>query len=233
LEIKNELNPPVFVEGMNKPKAFIFDLNGTMINDMHFHERAWYNVFVNQLKAPLTLEQVRQQLYGKADEIFDRIFGPGRFSITEIQKITDQKEARYREEFHPHLKLIDGLEIILDKAKSMNVALAIGTAAPVLNVDFVLDNLNLRHYFPVIIGPENVVESKPHPEVFLKAANELGILPEHCIVFEDSPRGLEAAACAGMSAIGVTSYHTSGELEHKNVLFTIEDYRDRRLLELL
>jgi beta-phosphoglucomutase-like phosphatase (HAD superfamily) len=97
----------------------------------------------------------------------------------------------------------------------------------------VLDNLNLRHYFPVVIGPGDVVESKPHPEVFLKAAAGLGILPEHCIVFEDSPRGIEAAARAGMRAIGITSYHTPDELEHENVLFTIEDYRDDRLRELL
>ncbi len=218
---------------MNQYKAFIFDLNGTMINDMHYHETAWYDVFVNHLKAPLTLEEVRLQLYGKADEIFDRIFGAGRFTKDEIDEITLRKEARYREEFLPHLKLIDGLEIILDKANSAGVALAIGTAAPVLNVDYVLDNLNLRNYFPVIIGPEDVAESKPHPEVFLRAAEELRVLPEQCIVFEDSPRGIEAAARAGMKAIGITSYHTANELKNKNVLFTIEDYRDARLDLLL
>lgn len=218
---------------MNKYKAFIFDLNGTIINDMHYHERAWYDVFVNQLNAPLTLEQVRQQLYGKADEIFDRIFGAGRFTKDEIDEMTNRKEARYREEFLPHLKLIDGLDALLDKANAIGISLAIGTAAPVLNVDFVLDNLSLRDYFPVIIGPEDVAESKPHPEVFIKAANELGILPEHCIVFEDSPRGIEAAARAGMRAIGITSYHTASELENKNVLLTIDDYRDTRLDLLL
>ncbi|HEX5170324.1 MAG TPA: HAD family phosphatase [Cyclobacteriaceae bacterium] len=214
---------------MNRYEGFIFDLNGTMVNDMHYHETAWYDVFVNKLKAPLTLEQVRQQLYGKADEIFDRIFGAGRFGKDEIERITLEKEARYREEFLPHLKLIDGLDIVLGKAKSVGISLAIGTAAPVLNVEFVLDNLGLRHYFPIIIGPDDVAESKPHPEVFLKAAGQLGILPEHCIVFEDSPRGIEAAARAGMKAIAITSYHAADELKNKNVLFAIEDYRDARL----
>lgn len=218
---------------MGKYKAFIFDLNGTMINDMHYHETAWYDVFVNQLKAPLTLEEVRLQLYGKADEIFDRIFGAGRFTKDEIDEMTNRKEARYREEFLPHLKLIDGLDALLNKANTMGISLAIGTAAPVLNVDFVLDNLSLRDYFPVIIGPEDVAESKPHPEVFIKAADRLGILPEQCIVFEDSPRGIEAAARAGMNAVAVTSYHLSKELENKNVLFMIEDYRDVRLDVLL
>ncbi|HEX6891929.1 MAG TPA: HAD family phosphatase [Chryseolinea sp.] len=214
-------------------KAFIFDLNGTMIDDMHYHEMAWHDVFVNQLKAPLTLEQVKQQLYGKSDEIFARVFGAGRFSKAEIDSITDQKERRYREEFWPHLKLIQGLDVFLARTRSKGIALAIGTAAPVLNVDFVVDNLNLEQYFPVIIGPNDVTECKPHPEVFLKAASQLGILPEHCLVFEDSPKGIEAAARAGMKAVGVTSYHKPDELNNTNLLFTIDDYTSESLNHLL
>ena len=114
---------------MTKSQAIIFDLNGTMINDMHYHELAWHDVFVNQLKAPLTFEQVRLQLYGRAEEIFHRIFGPGKFSMEEIETITNQKEERYREEFLPHLKLIHGLDAFLEKLKSSKVPLAIGTAA--------------------------------------------------------------------------------------------------------
>ncbi len=213
-------------------RAFIFDMNGTMINDMHYHELAWYNVLVNQLKAPLTAEQVRHQLYGTATEMFDRVFGMGKFSRKEVDAISIEKESRYRAEFLPHLKLIDGLHALLDRARSNNIALAIGTAAPVGNIDFVLDNLQLRSYFPVVIGPDDVVESKPNPEVFLKAASRLGVAPEYCIVFEDAPKGIEAAARAGMKAIGITSYHSSDELRNKNVLFTLEDYT-HTALELL
>jgi beta-phosphoglucomutase len=218
---------------MNRYSAFIFDLNGTMIDDMHYHEMAWHDVFVNQLKAPLTVEQVKQQLYGKSEEIFARVFGAGRFSKAEIDTITDQKERRYREEFLPHLKLIQGLEEFLARTSSKGIALAIGTAAPTLNVDFAVDNLNLGKYFPVIIGPNDVTECKPHPEVFLKAASQLGISPEHCVVFEDSPKGIEAAARTGMKAIGVTSYHKPDELKNTNVLFTIDDYTSERLNQLL
>ena len=214
---------------MKKYQAVIFDLNGTMIDDMHYHELAWYDVFVKQLKAPLTFEEVKAQLYGRSDEIFNRIFGPEKFSIEDIESITNRKEARYREEFISHLKLIKGLDTFLEKLRSNKVPLAIGTAAPVLNVDFVLDNLKLRHYFQAVIGPDDVALSKPDPEVFLKASSSLGIPPEHCVVFEDSPKGIEAASRAGMKAIGVTSYHTSDELKNKNLLFTIEDYVDGQL----
>ncbi|HEV8515878.1 MAG TPA: HAD family phosphatase [Cyclobacteriaceae bacterium] len=215
------------------PQAFIFDMNGTMIDDMHYHEQAWYDVLVNQLKAPLTVEQVRHQIYGTAAEMFDRVFGVDAFSAKEVETITLNKERKYREEFLPHLKLIAGLNDFLIKAKAKHVPLAIGTAAPLLNINFVLDNLKLRDFFPVVIGPDDVKKSKPDPEVFLKAASQLGVASEHCIVFEDAPKGIEAAARAGMKAIAVTSYHTAAELQNKNVLFTIEDYTHPDLWKLL
>jgi beta-phosphoglucomutase len=217
---------------MLRPRAFIFDMNGTMIDDMHYHEQAWHDVLVNQLKAPLTLEQVRHQIYGTSAEMFTRVFGSNAFTPEEIEAITQRKESRYREEFLPHLKLINGLDSFLTLLKSNNMPLAIGTAAPVLNIDFVLDNLNLRNYFQVVIGPHDVARSKPDPEVFLKAASQLGVAPEHCIVFEDAPKGIEAAARAGMKAIAITSYHTADELNHENVLFTIDNYNHQSLTSL-
>ena len=95
-----------------------------------------------------------------------------------------------------------------------------------------MDNLNLRSYFPVIIGPDDVAKSKPDPEVFLKAASGLRIAAENCVVFEDAPKGIEAAARAGMKAVGITSYHTAAELRNENMLFTIENYYDSRLDQL-
>jgi len=213
--------------------AFIFDMNGTMINDMHYHEMAWYKVLVDQLNAPLTTEQVKHQLYGTAAEMFERVFGYGKFSEEEVKRISYEKESRYRAEYLPYLELIDGLDQFLNKAKTENIALAIGTAAPIQNVDFVLDNLKLRSYFPVVIGPEDVTESKPDPAVFLKAASRLGIPPENCVVFEDAPKGIEAAARAGMKAIGITSFHTAAELANENVLFTIENYLHPGLHQLI
>lgn len=218
---------------MSKYQAFIFDMNGTMIDDMRYHEQAWYHILVNELKAPLTQEQVRHQIYGSSAEIFERVFGHGRFSKEEVDTISQAKEARYRVEFRPHLKLIEGLDAFLRKAKDAKILLAIGTAAPVPNIDFVLDNLSLRDYFPVVIGPDDVARSKPDPEVFVKAARRLGVDPEKCVVFEDVPKGIEAADRAGMKAVGVTAYHTAADLHRENVLFTIENYSSDALKQIL
>lgn len=217
---------------MKKFKALIFDMNGTMINDMHYHEMAWHDVLVNQLNAPLTIDDVRHQIYGTAAEMFQRVFGTGKFTEEEIATITERKESRYRQEFLPDLKLINGLDRYLDLAKTKRIPMAIGTAAPVANIDFVVDNLRLRHYFPVIVSPGDVQRSKPDPEVFLLAAQRLGINAADCVVFEDAPKGIEAAFRAGMAAVAITSYHTAHELQNENVLFATSDYHDPRLNQL-
>lgn len=213
--------------------AFIFDMNGTMIDDMHYHELAWFNILVGELNAPFTQEQIKYQVYGKSEELFERIFGAGKYSKDEIDAITLRKETKYQQDFLPYLKLIDGLHTFLERAKNTGIQMAIGTAAIKTNVDYVLDNLDLRGYFPVIVDADGVTASKPDPEVFLKAAAELGIAPELCVVFEDSPKGIEAARRAGMKAVGITTFHTAEELANENVLCIIEDYNDKALQQLL
>ena len=218
---------------MPKFKAFIFDMNGTMINDMQFHEDAWYEILVNQQHAPLTRAQVKSHMYGKNEELFERVFGAGKFSKEEMNDIALQKEQQYQKDFLQHLKLIKGLDELLVKAKANNIQMAIGTAAIPFNIDYVLDNLQIRQYFKALISANDVAVSKPHPDVFLKAAEQLGIAPQDCLVFEDAPKGIEAARRAGMQAVGITSYHTAAELQNDNVLCIVSDYTDAVLNNLI
>jgi beta-phosphoglucomutase-like phosphatase (HAD superfamily) len=105
--------------------------------------------------------------------------------------------------------------------------MAIGSAAIPFNIDFVLDNLDIKHYFKAIVSADDVVLSKPHPETFLKAAQLLNAEPTNCIVFEDVPKGVEAAANAGMKAVVLTTTHIAQEFEHlDNVLHFSEDFND-------
>ncbi len=218
---------------MPKFKAFIFDMNGTMINDMQFHEDAWYEILVNRLNAPLTRQQVKSHMYGKNEELFERIFGAGKFSKEEMNDIALQKEKQYQKDFLQHLKLIKGLDALLVKAKANSIEMAIGTAAIPFNIDYVLDNLHIRQYFNALISANDVAVSKPHPDVFLKAAEQLGMAPHECLVFEDAPKGIEAARRAGMQAVGITSYHTAAELQNDNMLCIVDDYTDEVLNGLI
>ena len=218
----------------NKPKALIFDLNGTMIDDMAYHIRAWTDILNNDLQAGLTHAQVKSQMYGKNSELLIRVFGKGRFTGDEMQHWSIEKEKRYQQAFLPHLKLIGGLDVFLKKAFEKNIPMAIGSAAIPFNIDFILDHLDLRKYFKAIVSAEDVAISKPHPETFLKAAAQLKISPDDCIVFEDAPKGLEASIRAGIPCIVLTTLHERNEFQpDPHILTFIKDYTDPFILSLL
>lgn len=218
---------------MSSPtKAFIFDLNGTMIDDMAFHIKAWHRI-VNELGANLTLEQVKTECYGKNHDLIDRIF-TGRFSMEEKDRMSIEKEKQYQQEFRPHLKLLNGLDHFLHEAKERNIKMAVGSAAILFNIDFVLDGLDIRHYIDAIVSADDVEYSKPHPETFLKCADQLGIAYDNCIVFEDAPKGVEAAARAGMQCAVLTTMHTKEDFAaYDNVIAFAEDFNDASFLSLL
>lgn len=215
-------------------KAFLFDLNGTMIDDMEYHTRAWYQILNNDLGANLSWEAVKKEMYGKNVELLVRVFGPDRFSLAEMEHLSVAKEKSYQQQFFPQLKLIEGLDVFLANAQKAGVAMAIGSAAIPFNIDFVVDNLHIRHHFGAIVSASDVAESKPHPETFLKAAQLLGVEPQDCIVFEDAPKGVEAALNAGMKTVVLTTMHTEEEFApYPNVLLFARDYTDPRLHKLL
>lgn len=213
-------------------KAFLFDLNGTMIDDMGYHIKAWHKL-IHQYGGNLTLEQTKEQCYGKNGELLERVF-PGRFTDEEKNTIGYAKEEQYQREFRPHLRLIDGLDQFLAAAYKQQIKMAIGSAAITFNIDFVLDGLHIRHYFGSVVSADNVANSKPDPETYLKNAAELGIAPADCIVFEDAPKGVEAAQNAGMQAVVITTMHTKEEFSAcNNIIGFIKDYTDPWLRETL
>jgi len=210
---------------IKKYKAFLFDLNGTMIDDMDYHIKAWHRI-LNELGANLSMERVKAECYGKNHELLERIF-PGRFSEEEKNRMSFEKEKQYQQEFRPHLKLLPGLDVFLEKSKAENIKMAIGSAAITFNVDFVLDGLNIRHYFDAIVSADDVKESKPNPETYLKCAAQLNISQADCLVFEDAPKGVEAAANARMNCLVLTTMHVKEEFEiYKNIVDIREDFID-------
>ncbi|MBK0383853.1 HAD family phosphatase [Pedobacter sp. SD-b] len=208
-----------------KFEAYLFDLNGTIIDDMQFHAKAWFEILTKDLGAGITYDQTVLQMYGKNQELLERVFGEGYFTQQQIDDLSIEKEKRYQAAFKPHLKLIDGLGVFLEKAYHEGIKMAIGSAAIPFNIDFVLDNLNLRKYFPVVVSADDVMLSKPHPETFTKGADILGVEYSKCLVFEDAPKGVEAAKNAGMQAVALTTLHTPGDFAVKdNVIGFVKNY---------
>ena len=173
-------------------------------------------------------------MYGKNSELFVRVFGKDRFTEDEMEYWSLEKEKRYQKAFRPHLELIKGLDILLKKAHEKGIPMAIGSAAIPFNIDFILDQLNIRKYFSAIVSADDVVTSKPDPETFLKAAGLLNTIPSGCLVFEDAPKGVEAARNAGMSCIILTTMHKRNEFpETDHVLGFINDYTDPLIVSLI
>ena len=213
-----------------KAKAFVFDLNGTMIDDMYYHAEAWFDILNNDLNAGLTWDEVKVQMYGKNDEVLSRIFGDNHFTIERMKELSIEKENRYQKAYLPQLKLMDGLLQFLDQSKTAGIKMAIGSAAIPFNIDFVLTNLNLYPYFSVVVSADDVLISKPHPDTFLQCAEQLGVNPEDCIVFEDAPKGVESALNAGMPCFVLTTTHPIEDFStYTNVIGYAKNYTSLKI----
>lgn len=199
---------------------------------MPYHIKAWHRI-LNNLGAEISLERMKEECYGKNHELIERIF-PGRFSETEKNEMSLAKEKKYQQEFKPELKLIDGLHDFLKESHDAKIKMAIGTAAIRFNVDFVLDGTHIRQYIDAIVSADDVHISKPHPETFLKCAEELNAVPENCLVFEDTPKGAESAFNAGMDCIIITTLHKPEEFStYKNVIGFISNFDDPFIKNLI
>ena len=209
-------------------KGIIFDMDGTMIDNMMVHHRAWQKVLA-ELGLELTIEEVKDQIHGINEEILERIFGD-RFTRKERRQISGKKEAAYRKIFLPELRLLPGLENFLNHIQSANIPMAIGTAAPRENAEFVLENLQLWPYFAGVFDAQSVSRGKPDPEIFEKAAASMGLAPDECLIFEDSLTGAEAAKRAHSKAVIVTTTHAQEEFAgYDHIIRFIDDFRGLEL----
>lgn len=186
--------------------AVLFDMNGVIVDDMAYHERAWVEFFAAKGK-PLSAEVYHTQLAGRNNtETLRHVLGR-ELSDTQCAALEAEKEARYRELYAERMTLLPGLERFLAALNRAGIPLAVATSAPPQNVNLVLDGLHIRELFRAVVDAGQVARGKPHPDLFLAAAAALDIAAADCLVFEDSLLGIEAAHRAEMTAIAVTTTH--------------------------
>jgi beta-phosphoglucomutase family hydrolase len=204
-------------------KAFLFDMNGTLIDDMAYHGETWVQVLAENGVEISAEEFLRRTAGWKNPEILRHLI---REDLTDAEVLTlaDHKETLYRDVYRPHLKPIDGLVDFLEQVKGMGIKMALATSAPKANIDFVLDGLNLHPYFDAVVGGEDITHGKPHPEIFLTSAHRLGVAPEECIVFEDAHAGIEAARRAGMQVVVITTHAADDHHDAPHILQTAPDF---------
>lgn len=187
-------------------KCGIFDLDGVLVDTAKYHYLAWKQLAA-QLGFEFTLEQ-NEALKGvsrmRSLEILLADGGlTGKFTDAEMEKLAAEKNeiyVRYIRELKQE-ELFPGVVETFRAMKAADVKIALGSASK--NASMILDRLQITPYFDAIIDGKKVTKAKPDPEVFLLAAQELGIAPCDCVVFEDSQAGIEAAKSADMLAVGV------------------------------
>jgi beta-phosphoglucomutase family hydrolase len=212
-----------------KKRALIFDMDGTIVDNMAFHTQSWIAFFERRGRAIDADEFFRATAGRQGKEIIRSHMGE-HLDDEEVATLNHEKEAVYRELYAPHLKAVAGFEDLVADARSQGILLAVGTAAPPENVEFTLDGLDLRRHFETVVGASDVARGKPHPDVFLEAARRCGADPAHCIVFEDAPLGVEAARRAGMRAVVITTtLPREAFADFDNVIAIVDDFSNLAL----
>ncbi len=205
--------------------AVIFDMDGVIVDSNPFHKIALQQ-FCEKHGHILTEEQLREKIYGRTNkEWITNLFGV--LPEEQLQQFAEEKEQLYRELFKNDIQPVKGLVPFLDLLDQHQVPRAIGTSAPQSNVVFTLSKTRTEKYFTTILNDTFVTHGKPHPEIYLKVAQALGMPNAQCIVIEDSLSGIEAGKAAGSKVIGITTTHTADELKHTDLV--ISDFTELTL----
>ncbi len=203
-------------------RAVLFDLDGTLVDNMAFHITAWIET-AHALGRTITADTVMRDFAGRRnEEILPALLGRA-LAPDELTRIAREKEQRYRDLFAPHVAPVRGTLALLDALDAAGVTFGIASAAPKENRDFVLDRLGLRARFRCVVGAEEVTRGKPAPDLFLKAAERLGVAPSEALVFEDAHLGVTAARAAGMRAVGITTTEPADVLREAGAMACAPD----------
>lgn len=213
---------------MTNPIAVIFDMDGVIIDNNPYHKKAW-NVFCIKHALEINAGDLIQNVWGRTNEDILNFVFQRTLSQEETLKYAAEKESLYRELYKNFVKPATGLIHFLEELKTNSIHLGIATSALQDNLDFILEHIPIRHYFSAMIDGSQISNGKPDPEVYLKAAEKLGVSPANCIAVEDSFSGIRSALIAGMKVIGVTTTHSKEELSNTHIIvndFTHISYND-------
>ena len=187
-----------------RPRGVVFDLDGTLTDNMACHAEAFARFLARHGLPALTMA-MRQRIDGKRNaEIFPILFGR-EVTAEEVIAFEEEKEGAYRELSRERLLPVAGALTLLDRLAARGIGVAVATSAPEKNVAHTLSAIGLADRIGVIARSDAVPRGKPFPDVFLHAARELGVPPEECLAFEDAPVGVAAARGAGMQCVAITS----------------------------
>jgi beta-phosphoglucomutase len=220
---------------MDKPKGFIFDLDGTLTLTQHLHYLALHEVF-NKYGIDYTQKEDQEKYSGKGSKYTCEQVLKSRgkdSSPAEIEKCAAAKKESYDKIIEAgEIKPVPGVSAFLEKARTAGIKMIVATGNKAAATAYLLDKAGLSGYFKKIISQSDVKNQKPAPDLFLKAASELGLKPDECVVFEDALNGVTAAKSGGIPCIALTTGSPAEELLKAGAAMAVADYTDKQLIKL-
>ena len=206
-------------------EAFIFDMDGTMIDSMPHHALSWAE-FSKRYGLEMPIAEVLRRTTGRTgvecmNEIFQR-----EVDAVEASKLVAEKEGIYRTMFAPVFAEVAGFRTFAAMAQARGLKIGVGTAGDKHNIAFAMSHLNMQPAPLAIVGGDEGLPGKPDPSIFLDVARRIGVPAAACIVFEDAPFGIEAARRAGMRAVAVCTSHSAEQLSGPHVIASVRDYNE-------
>lgn len=186
-------------------QAALFDMDGVIVDNRDAHLRAFVE-FAKRHGIPDLDAETLLPWFGSTNAvIMGHLFGRDDIPAEEVDRLSREKEEIYREFYDPVMEPAPGLVELLKALRKAGIRIAVGSSAPKVNVDFVLDRCHIAQYFDAAASGSEITRSKPDPEVYLLAAKKLGVQPGNCVVFEDAFVGMEAARAAGAKVVAIAS----------------------------
>jgi beta-phosphoglucomutase len=218
------------MRGYHAPRAVLWDLDGTLLDSSECHWSAWREIMVGQGR-DMTYDDFIATFGQRNDYILRRLIGP-HLTPDEIQRMGETKEQRYRALLQARgIQLLPGAEQWLRALRAAGWRQALASSAPWSNLDVIINTSTLQGRLDALVSGEDTPQGKPAPDIFLLAAEKLGVPPAQCVVVEDSPAGVEGAWRAGMRCIGVGPSHLTlpADVKVRSLLDLPADAFDRLL----
>lgn len=227
---------------MKKYKGIIFDFNGTLLFDTEQHEQAWRDYVKELCVREITDDEFRYCIHGRTNADILKYFLHNGLTDREIERHSEAKEEVYRRlcmKMSDRLHLADGAYELLDMLKAAGVRMAVATSSGRSNTQFYIKRFDLWRWFNqnTFVYNDGSIPGKPEPDIYITAAEAIGLEPSECVVFEDMPSGIESAVAAGAgriiavsSSLGQEFLSSVGGVDEVIADFRDEDFR-KRLLE--
>jgi beta-phosphoglucomutase len=201
---------------MASPQAVIFDVDGVLVDSYQAHFQS-FRAMLEELGTEFTESQFRAT-FGRTTRDIVAELHDGKMTDEEIRDFDDRKEALYRDIVRKDFPAIDGAADLVEMLADSGFAMAVGSSGPPENVQLTLDSLACGKLFSAQVTGGDVTRGKPDPQVFLLAAQRLGVSPGRCAVVEDAPAGVEAANRAEMASIALVGTATRDQLSHARLV---------------